>query len=66
MNLHAIRAIYTFEMSRTFRTIFQSIATPVINQALASRFSSQGGADYGNRVLAMMRKGFGGHAVTKK
>ena len=30
MNVHAIRAIYTFEMSRTFRTIFQSIATPVI------------------------------------
>ena len=30
------------------------------------RFSSQGKGDYGNRMLAMMRKGFGGHAVTKK
>ena len=34
MNVHAIRAIYTFEMSRTFRTIFQSIATPVITTSL--------------------------------
>ena len=31
-----------------------------------ARFSSQGGADFGNRVLAMMRKGFGGHAVTEE
>ena len=34
MNIHAIRAIYTFEMSRTFRTIFQSIAAPVITTSL--------------------------------
>ncbi len=34
MNLYAIRAIYVFEMSRTFRTIFQSIATPVITTSL--------------------------------
>ena len=26
MNVHAIRAIYRFEMARTFRTISQSIA----------------------------------------
>jgi 6-phosphogluconate dehydrogenase len=31
-----------------------------------SRFDSQGKADYGNRLLAMMRKGFGGHSVVKK
>jgi len=34
MNLHAIRAIYVFEMSRTFRTLLQSIASPVISTAL--------------------------------
>ena len=34
MNLHAIRAIYVFEMSRTWRTLMQSIATPVISTAL--------------------------------
>ena len=26
MNVHAIRAIYRFEMARTFRTLMQSIA----------------------------------------
>ena len=30
MNLEAIKAIYTFEMSRTFRTPLQSIISPVI------------------------------------
>jgi ABC-2 type transport system permease protein len=34
MNLHAIRAIYKFEMARTFRTILQSIAAPVISTSL--------------------------------
>ena len=29
MNCHAIRAIYTFEMARTFRTLMQSIVAPV-------------------------------------
>jgi len=28
-----------------------------------ARFASQGGDDYANKMLAMMRKGFGGHAV---
>ncbi|HHO68623.1 MAG TPA: 6-phosphogluconate dehydrogenase, partial [Gammaproteobacteria bacterium] len=30
------------------------------------RFASQGGADFANKLLAMMRKGFGGHAVVEK
>ena len=30
MNLHGIRAIYRFEMARTFRTVLQSIAAPVL------------------------------------
>ncbi|MFO0741590.1 MAG: ABC transporter permease [Labilithrix sp.] len=34
MNLHAVRAIYLFEMSRTFRTIMQSILAPVISTSL--------------------------------
>ena len=34
MNLHAIRAIYMFEMARTWRTLVQSIAAPVISTSL--------------------------------
>ncbi|QND54873.1 ABC transporter permease (plasmid) [Phyllobacterium sp. 628] len=34
MNLHAIRAIYLFEMHRTWRTIMQSIISPVISTSL--------------------------------
>ncbi len=34
MNVHAIRAIYHFEMARTFRTLLQSIASPVISTSL--------------------------------
>ncbi|MFZ3182939.1 MAG: ABC transporter permease [Pseudomonas sp.] len=34
MNLHAIRAIYLFELARTWRTLLQSIATPVISTSL--------------------------------
>jgi 6-phosphogluconate dehydrogenase len=45
--------------------IEQGIPVPVISQALASRFDSQGKADYSNRLLAVMRRAFGGHAVGK-
>jgi len=34
MNLHAIRAIYRFEMARTWRTLLQSIVSPVISTSL--------------------------------
>ena len=34
MNLYAIRAIYGFEMARAWRTLMQSIASPVIATAL--------------------------------
>jgi ABC-2 type transport system permease protein len=34
MNLQAIKAIYLFELSRTLRTLLQSIATPVISTSL--------------------------------
>jgi 6-phosphogluconate dehydrogenase len=41
------------------------VPAPVITLALMNRFSSQGGSDYARRLLAMMRGGFGGHAVQK-
>ena len=34
MNLHAVRAIYRFEMARTGRTLMQSIVSPVISTSL--------------------------------
>ena len=34
MNLHAIKAIYIFELARTWRTLLQSIAAPVISTSL--------------------------------
>ena len=34
MNFHAIRAIYLFEMARTWRTVLQSIVSPVISTSL--------------------------------
>ena len=34
MNFHAVKSIYTFEIGRTLRTLFQSIASPVLSTAL--------------------------------
>ncbi|HSD36698.1 MAG TPA: ABC transporter permease [Rhodocyclaceae bacterium] len=34
LNVHAIRAIYRFEMARTWRTLMQSIISPVISTSL--------------------------------
>jgi len=34
MNLHAVRAIYRFEMARTFRTLMESILSPVLSTSL--------------------------------
>ena len=34
MNWHAVKAIYRFEMARTFRTVVQSILTPVLTTSL--------------------------------
>src|SRR6185295_2304741 len=34
MNVHAMKAIYRFEMARTWRTIMQSIISPVISTSL--------------------------------
>ena len=34
LNVYAIRAIYLFEMARTWRTVMQSILSPVISTSL--------------------------------
>lgn len=56
MNIHAIRAIYKFEMARTFRTIAQSIISPVLStslyfvvfgSAIGSRMTDIDGISYG-------------------
>ena len=41
----------------------QGVPAPVLTLALMARFASQGSDDYTAKMLAMMRKGFGGHAV---
>jgi 6-phosphogluconate dehydrogenase len=46
--------------------IEQGIPAPAIGAAVMMRHASQGGGDYGNRILSMMRKGFGGHAVVPR
>ena len=46
-------------------SIRQGTPAPVIALALMSRFDSQGKADAANRLLALMRQGFGGHAIRK-
>lgn len=60
MNLPAIRAIYAFEMARTFRTIVQSIAAPVISTslyfvvfgaAIGSRMTEIEGVSYGAFII---------------
>jgi ABC-2 type transport system permease protein len=60
MNLHAIRAIYGFEMSRTRRTLLQSIVSPVIatslyfvvfGSAIGSRIPEIDGVDYGAFIV---------------
>jgi ABC-2 type transport system permease protein len=60
MNLYAIRAIYQFEMARTFRTLMQSIASPVLStslyfvvfgSAIGSRMGQIDGVSYGAFII---------------
>jgi ABC-2 type transport system permease protein len=60
MNVHAIRAIYGFELGRTWRTIFQSIASPVLSTslyfivfgaAIGSRMAHIDGVSYGAFIV---------------
>jgi 6-phosphogluconate dehydrogenase len=43
--------------------VSQGVPVPTLAMALMSRFDSQGQADTANRILSLMRRGFGGHAV---
>jgi 6-phosphogluconate dehydrogenase len=45
--------------------IDQGVPAPVIATALFDRFTSQGTADYTNKLLSAMRKQFGGHEEKK-
>jgi ABC-2 type transport system permease protein len=60
INVHAIRAIYRFEMERTWRTLVQSIASPVISTslyfivfgaAIGSRIAEVDGVSYGAFIV---------------
>jgi 6-phosphogluconate dehydrogenase len=43
--------------------IEQGVPAPVMSLALIMRFASQGKGDYADRLIAMMRKSFGGHKI---
>ena len=47
-------------------SVEQGVAAPVLTLALQMRFASQDDEAYGNRILAMMRNAFGGHAIKDK
>ena len=60
MNFQAIRAIYRFEMARTWRTVVQSIVSPVIStslyfvvfgSAIGSRIAEIDGISYGAFIV---------------
>jgi ABC-2 type transport system permease protein len=56
MNLRAVRAIYTFEMSRTARTLAQSIVSPVISTSL---YFVVFGAAMGSRITQIEGVAYG-------
>jgi len=56
MNLRAVRAIYVFEMSRTARTLAQSIVSPVISTAL---YFVVFGAAMGSRITQIEGVAYG-------
>lgn len=60
MNIHAIRSIFVFEMSRFFRTVMQSLLSPVIStslyfivfgSAIGSRMTDIEGVSYGAFIV---------------
>nr|WP_068172755.1 ABC transporter permease [Hydrogenophaga taeniospiralis] len=60
MNLHGVRAIFHFEMARTFRTLGQSIVAPVLStslyfivfgSAIGSRMGDIDGVSYGAFII---------------
>ena len=59
-NWHGVKAIYRFEMARTFRTLMQSIASPVLSTslyfvvfgaAIGSRMGTIDGVSYGAYII---------------
>ena len=60
MNVHAVKAIYTFEMARARRTVMQSIFSPVLSTslyfivfgaAIGTRISQVDGVSYGAFIV---------------
>jgi ABC-2 type transport system permease protein len=60
MNFQAVRAIYLFEMARTWRTLLQSIVSPVLSTslyfvvfgaAIGSRITEIDGVSYGAFIV---------------
>ena len=60
MNFYAIRALYKFEMARTFRTLLQSVVSPVLSTslyfvvfggAIGSRIAEIDGVTYGAFIV---------------
>ncbi|MEA1071269.1 ABC transporter permease [Sphingomonas sp. LY160] len=60
MNLNGVSAIYTFEMARARRTLWQSLVAPVITTslyflvfgtAIGGRMTSMGGVGYGSFIV---------------
>ncbi len=60
MNRHAVQAIYLFEMSRTRRTLLQSVVSPVISTSL---YFVVFGAAIGSRMAQVDGVGYGAFIV---
>ncbi|HET6545359.1 MAG TPA: ABC transporter permease [Rhodanobacteraceae bacterium] len=60
MNVYAIRAIYLFEMTRTWRTLLQSIVSPVLSTSL---YFVVFGAAIGSRMTAIDGVSYGAFIV---
>lgn len=60
MNIYAIRAIYLFELERTWRTLMQSIASPVISTSL---YFVVFGSAIGSRMVEIDGIGYGAFII---
>jgi ABC-2 type transport system permease protein len=60
MNYRGVRAIYLFEMNRTWRTIFQSIVSPVVSTTL---YFVVFGAAIGSRITSIEGVSFGAFII---
>ena len=60
MNLYAVRAIYHFEMARAWRTLFQSLVSPVLSTSL---YFIVFGAAIGSRITEIEGVSYGAFIV---